>query len=81
MAWLLALGVYATGQTNIASAVLIMAAPLGWLLPRRRFDLDLLWKRVPLTILLAVGWSLVCVAAAVVLAVLTQSGAAEEYSF
>jgi len=80
-AWLLAVGCFATGQTNLASSVLILAVPWAWALPRRWCDIDLLWKRLPLTTFLAALWTVLCVAAAVVLAAITQESAPEPYDF
>ncbi len=73
LAWLLAVGCFATGKTNLASSILLMLAPIAWALPRRLVNIDLVWKRVPVGTMLATAWTLTCVAAAVATAVLTQN--------
>lgn len=72
LTWLLAIGCFATGKTNLASGVLLLLAPIAWAIPRRLLDLELFWKRVPVGTIVASIWTIACVAAAVTIAVLTQ---------
>jgi hypothetical protein len=80
LAWLLMVGCVATRETSAAACALILAAPLGWLLPRR-LDLHLFWKRVPLSLIAAVGWAIICTGAAVAVAAIMQPPAPEAYEF
>lgn len=81
LVWLLAVGCFASGETNLASAALVLLAPASWALPRRLVDLDLFWTRVPVTTALAAAWTIGCIAAAVGIAAATQSAAPEPYAF
>lgn len=81
LAWALMVGCVATGKTNLASSALILAVPWGLAIPRKWLDVDLFWKRVPVTLVVGLAWAVVCVGAAVGLAVVTQEAEPEPYAY
>ena len=81
LAWLLMVGCVATGKANLASSALILAAPWALAIPKKWLDIDLFWKRVPVTRVIALAWAVICVAAAITLAVVTQEPEPEPYAY
>lgn len=79
LAWLLAVGCFGTGQTNLASSVLLLLSPLGMALPIPK--IDLFWKKLAPGLVIGAAWALVCVGAAVAIAVLTQPAAPPDYGY
>lgn len=79
LAWLLSVGCFATGQTNLLSSVLLLVVPIGWAVPQRMATIDLLWKRLRLGTAAGMVWTLLCVGGAVVVAWMTRGASAPGY--
>lgn len=71
LAWLLAVGAFASGETNLGAAALLLLAPAGWAVrgPVTRAKTTRRW----LTSAIGVAWTIACIAGAVGLELATRT--------